>query len=376
MTLAHALLLLAGLAGAAQGAQRRPAVDPAAPLSGPHRAELGRLDAALAKGDERSLAALLAELQPRIDASERFALDALYVLVGRRRFAEAREQWNRLAPKLQAKLGSGAATGGSEEERRRRAAEALFVQGLLTARGGARDEALRDLRQADGYGFPPLDSPLMRLAADCLAELSEHRLAAQAYGEYLKRAPADTDARLSLAASLVLSGQVRSADAELARVREEERRAKRETPRAQFWTGALRLEQKRYDEARRHLERALELDPSCVDCVAHLAQLAYLDGDDALCASLLARAEALDASNVEAGLVAGMLANRNGRYAEAIRHLQRVVERAPGSARAQHQLALAYRRSGDAEKAREHQAIYDRLLQEQRAAGLGARGTE
>jgi hypothetical protein len=53
-----------------------------------------------------------------------------------------------------------------------------------------------------------------------------------------------------------------------------------------------------------------------------------------------------------------------------------VVEQAPRSAPAQHQLALAYRRSGNAAKAREHQAIYDRLLQEQRAASLGVRGSE
>jgi len=38
--------------------------------------------------------------------------------------------------------------------------------------------------------------------------------------------------------------------------------------------------------------------------------------------------------------------------------------------------SLAYRRSGNAEKAREHQAIYDRLIQEQRAGSVGVRGSE
>jgi tetratricopeptide (TPR) repeat protein len=256
--------------------------------------------------------------------------------------------------------------------RQRRAAEALFVQGLLGARTGAKEAALRDLRQADGYGFPPLDSPLMRLAADCLAELQEHALAAQAYREYVARAPADTSARLRLGAALLLSGQVRDAEKELARALAEAP----ESPQAHYWMGALRLEQKRYPEARAELQRALALDPACVDCMAHLAHTAYLDNDLALCGSLLAGAEAIDPAHAQANLVAGMLANRTGRYEAAILHLTRVVEKAPGSARAQFQLAFAYRRSGNAAKAREHQAIYDRLLQEQRASALEVPGSK
>ncbi len=63
-----------------------------------------------------------------------------------------------------------------------------------------------------------------------------------------------------------------------------------------------------------------------------------------------------------------------GRYDQAIEHLTRVVERAPGYARAQYQLAIAYQRSGNAEKAREHQEIYNRLIQEQKARTIGVRG--
>jgi len=345
-----------------------------APLSGPHRAELKRLDDLLAKDDTAGAASLLGRLQPRIDADERFGFDTIYVLVGRRRFAEAKEQWNRLAPRLQQALREPSRPGGGAPDtvRQRRAAEALFVQGLLGARTGAKEAALRDLRQADGYGFPPLDSPLMRLAADCLAELQEHALAAQAYREYVARAPADTGARLRLGASLLLSGQVRDAEKELARALPEAP----ESPQAHYWMGALRLEQKRYPEAKVELQRALSLDPACVDCMAHLAHTAYLDNDLALCQSLLSRAEAIDPAHVQANLVAGMLANRTGRYDAAILHLTRVVEKAPGSARAQFQLAFAYRRSGNAAKAREHQAIFDRLLQEQQAGALRVPGSE
>jgi tetratricopeptide (TPR) repeat protein len=344
------------------------------PLAGPHRAQLTRLDDLLAKDDTAGAASLLGRLQPQLDADERFALDAIYVLVGRRRFAEAKEQWNRLAPRLQQSLRapSERSAGASEAERRRRTAEALFVQGLLGARSGAGEQALLDLRQADGYGFPPLDSPLMLLAAECLAELQEHALAAQAYREYVSRAPADTSARLSLGASLLLSGRVREAETELARVLAEAP----ESPQAQYWMGALLFEQKRYPDARARLQRALELDARCVDCMAHLAQVAYLDDDLALCESFVSQAEALDPAHVQTQLVAGMLANRTGRYEAAILHLTRVVEKAPGSARAQFQLAFAYRRSGNAAKAREHQALYDRLLQEQRASATKVPGSE
>jgi hypothetical protein len=121
-------------------------------------------DTHLAASDFAAAEALLRQLQPRIDADERYAFDAIYVLVGRRRFSEARDQWNRLAPRLQKSLQeslrgpSGVASPAADQEVQRRAAEALFVQGLLTARTGPKDEALRLLRQADGR-IPAADSP-------------------------------------------------------------------------------------------------------------------------------------------------------------------------------------------------------------------------
>jgi len=342
------------------------------PLSSRNQQDLKRLDDHLAAGDAAAAAAALQELQPRLDADERLALDAIYVLLGRQRVAEAKEQWNRLAPRLQQAIADSRPGATAERARQRRAAEALFVQGLLGCRADSKASALRDLEQADGYGFPPLDSRLIVLAANCLVELHEPALAAQAYRAFLERTPGDSDARLRLGASLLLSGQVGAADPELARALAETPRS----PQAHYWMGALRFQQKRYDEARERLEQALSLDPRCVDCMAQLAHVAYLAGDDPLCESFLKQAEALDPAHVETNLVAGMHANRSGQYALAIQHLKGVVERAPGSARAQHQLALAYRRSGDAERAREHQAVYERLLKEQRETSLGERGPE
>jgi tetratricopeptide (TPR) repeat protein len=264
--------------------------------------------------------------------------DTIYSLVGQRRFAEARDEWNRLAPSLQESLGTALAPSpAAEEARQRRVAEALFVQGLLAARLGPKDEALRLLQQADGYGFPPLDSPLMRLGA-----------------------------------ALLLAGRLGAAEPELEEVL---RRAPRH-PQANFYLGALRFEQKRTAESRRFLEQELALDPRCYGCMAKLAHVAYLDGDDRLCESWLAKATALDPDYVETRFVSAMLANRAGRHDQAVRDLVRVVAQAPGYAPAQYQLALAYRRSGDAEKARQHQEIYNRLIQEQKAKTIGVRGTE
>jgi lipopolysaccharide biosynthesis regulator YciM len=110
--------------------------------------------------------------------------------------------------------------------------------------------------------------------------------------------------------------------------------------------------------------------------MAKLAHVAYLNADDRQCESWLARAAALDPDYFETNLVSGMLENRTGRYEQAIQHLSRVVQRSPGYAKAQYQLALAYQRSGDAQKAREHLEIYDKLVQEHKARTIGVRGAE
>jgi tetratricopeptide (TPR) repeat protein len=338
--------------------------------SPPDRRALVQLESHLAAGDFARARAVLEGLQPAIDGDERLALDTMYVLISGRAFSEARDQWNRLAPRLQEGLRSAAATPGEEQARQRRAAEALFVQGLLTARLGEKKEALGYLQKADGYGFPPLDSPLMLLAADCLFELQEHALAAQAYQEIVSRAPENVAARLRLAASLLTAGKLAAAEKELQEVL---RRAP-DQPQASFYLGAVLFEQKRTGEARARLERELGLDPRCYGCMAKLAHVAYLDGDDALCQSWLEKAAALEPGYVETNLVAGMLASRQGRYDEAVRSLLRVLEQAPDYAQAHYQLALAYRRAGDARRAGEHQATYDRLVREQKARTLGVRG--
>ncbi len=342
---------------------------------GRHDLHLQLLEARLTAGDVSRAEALLDRLQPELRTDDRFALDVIYCLVRHDRIAQARAQWDQVGERIQASLRSASSRTLSPAEDaalRRRVAEGLFVQGLLTAHLGRKEEALGFLRQADGYGFPPLDSPLMALAADTLFELQEYTLAAQAYQEVLKRAPRSIEARLRLGISLYSAGRFAESDGELAQVL----RRQPGLRLANYYRGAVLFELKRYDEAVTHLKRELALDARCAACQAKLAYIAYLNGDDRQCESLLAQATALDPTQPEANLVAGMLQIRTGRYEEAVRHLSRVVEQAPGYATAQYQLALAYQRSGNAEKAREHLEAYDRLIQEQKARAIGVRGAQ
>jgi tetratricopeptide (TPR) repeat protein len=374
MTTARALLAVALVVSSQAGAAPPPSGGAAAARpTRPHDADLKRLDGLLGSGDLAAAQALLQGLQPQLDADDRFALDTIYVLLGHHRLPEARDQWNRVGARLQERFGRPAGTGATAEARRQRwVAEAIFVQGLLTAQAGQKDEALQLLRQADGYGFPPLDSPLVMVAADCLLSLQEYALAAQAYGEILKRTPANVKARLSRGIALYSSGRLAAAERELRLVL----RQAPGTPQADYSLGAVLFDQKRTDEAKTHLERELARDPGCASCLAKLAHIAYLGGDDQRCESLLVKAAALDPTHVESNLVLGMLEIRTGRYDLAIQHLTGVVEQVPGSATAHYQLALAYQRSGNGAKAREHLEAFNRLIQEEKARTIGVRGAK
>jgi tetratricopeptide (TPR) repeat protein len=338
------------------------------------RPELARLDALLAAGDTAGAEALLQGLDAELERDDRLAFDAIYVLVGHRRYVEARAQWNRLAPRVQQSLraaseaGKAPGAGGQQE----RLAEVLFMQALLVARGGDTREALDLLRQTDGLGFPALDSPLMLLAAECLFDLREYDLAVAAYGEYVKRHPSDAKARAGLGAALYSTGKVREAREEL----EAALRADPATPRANYTLAAVLFEMQRFEDARQRLERELALDPRCTPCLSRLAHIAYLAGDDRQCESWLVRAMALDPADLESQLVSGLLALRDRRYDVAIVHLVRAVEQSPDFPTARYQLAIAYQRAGQADKAREHLEAYRRLLKEQSAREIGVRGVK
>jgi tetratricopeptide (TPR) repeat protein len=365
MTRLRAVVVAALIGCASAGLRAQEASQP-----GTHP-ESAALDARLAAGDTAGAAAWLSSHASALATDDRLAFDALYVLVRRGRVDEARVQWNQLAGRLAGELRATAAAGQSASpSAQRRLGEALFAQALLVARTDQRDEALTLLGQADAHGFPPLDSPLMRLAAETLATLNEYALSDNAYREYLQGAPDDVAARLSLATSLYASRQFALARVEL----EDVVRRAPDTKSAHYLLGAVLVELGEYEAARTHLSRELASDATCVGCLSRLAHLAYLEGRDAECEGLLAKATALDAADVETRMIAGLLAFRRERYDAAIEHLSHVVARSPGYMAARYQLAMAYRRVGNAEKAKEQLDAYQRLLQEQKAREIGVRG--
>jgi tetratricopeptide (TPR) repeat protein len=339
-----------------------------APLA--QRDELVKLDALLAAGESAKADALLKTMAPRLAKDDRLAFDAIYVLLTRDRVADAKAQWNALAPRVQVRV--KAAGESPTDADRQLLGEAMFVQGLLAARGGDRKDALQSLQRADGLGVPPLDSPLMLLAADTLFALQEHTLAVSAYREFLKRRPGHAAARASFGAALYATGALPEARSELEGVL----RQSPKTPRASYTLGSLLFQLKEYDEARTRLQHELSLDPQCAPCLSRLAHIAYIEGDDASCRSWLDKARAIDASNAEVLFVGGALALRQGRYEEAVTLLQSAVEAAPDFSTARFQLATAYRRAGQPDKAREQLEIYQRLLEEQKAREKGVRGSD
>jgi tetratricopeptide (TPR) repeat protein len=312
----------------------------------PHRhdVQLALLESYLLRARLPAATALLARLQPELDSSDRFAFDVTYCLLQHRQFRLAQAQWRRIDARVQ---------GGAPPA----VAEALFVHGLLASVDGRKQEALDLLHRADGGGIPPPGSPLVFMAADSFYWLKEYRLAAGAYAEALAHFPANVGARLRLGASLYWTSQ-------LPQAREELERVLRESPReaqANHYLGLVLFALKRNDEARASFEKELALDPACAECMAMLAHLAYLAGDDQRAGSWLRKAVAAGSTTPETDLVHGMIANRAGDYEAAIRYLSRAVTQLPQFAQAHFQLATAYERSGNAEKAQHHLALYREL---------------
>jgi predicted Zn-dependent protease len=105
--------------------------------------------------------------------------------------------------------------------------------------------------------------------------------------------------------------------------------------------------------------------------MAELAYLAYLAGDNDGCRGWLEKAQALNPGWVETEMVAGLLYNRLGQFERAIQLLEAVVKERPRSSKAHFQLSQAYARAGNEAKAKEHAAIYDKLVAEEKARQLG-----
>jgi tetratricopeptide (TPR) repeat protein len=327
-----------------------------------HDVHLALLDSYLVRGNAKKATALLQRLEPELASDVRFAFDAIYYLLQYRQAALAQEQWRRVHGQIQARTQQGSGPAAQ-----RNLGEDLFVQGLLAAAAQQKDEAMRLLHLADSHGFPALDSRQILMLADTLYELQEDGLAVPTYQEYLQHWPEDKQARLHLAVSLQACNQPLAAQEQLEHVLRQDPRF----PEANYYLGTVLFDQKRKDEAKARLDQELKLNPRCHPCMAKLAHVAYLAGDDQSCESWLRRAAALDPAWAETNLVYGMLEIRAGKHESAIEHLSKVVEQFPDHTQAHFQLAIAYQRGGNAEKALEHANVFKKLSQEQKAQTVG-----
>lgn len=125
--------------------------------------------------------------------------------------------------------------------------------------------------------------------------------------------------------------------------------------------------QKRYDQGKRMLQRALRLAPDDVEALAALAEaeegLSELESAEEHARLALAR----DADHLTANLVLGLLHMRNQRYDDAVPPLRTVVRLDPSSPKAHYQLSLAYARLGDRDASAHHLERYQAALEAAKA---------
>ncbi len=323
--------------------------------------QLKLLDSLLAAGDRKGALARAERLRESLDRDRAFAFQVAYLFVSHGLQEAAEEQLGRISARVQEelqKLPPGDRTSPAARASRRDAAEIDFIRGLAAAGSERKDEALELLQRADRQDFPPRESYQMLMLADSLARLREHRLAAQAYEEYLKHHPDDDAARMRLGDAFYTLGWFEEARA----CYEQIRKRNPHFPQLDYALAKVLLDLHQVEEAETYAQRSLKTDSACARCLAKLAHIEYLRAHNDECRNLLEKALALDPEWTETHLVYGLLHNRLGRYDLAIESLEKVIRIDPDYPTAHYQLAVAYQRSGRAEKAKEHREIYNRLV--------------
>jgi tetratricopeptide (TPR) repeat protein len=274
-------------------------------------------------GEAAQLYDALAEQRPR-DESVLYGVALSTFNVGR--LAEA-EQLARRAVDAALALAKGTNLKSVENER---AADALVLLGVVLAVRHDDAGALKAIQQAVQLAPDNFDAQLALGRA--LFGMGDDAGAARAFRAAVSLKPADTQALFFLATTLEHSGD---ADAALAAYRELVARQPR-TAEGHLGLGVLLLKRggADADEGVRELERALEINSDLY----------------------------------EARVTLGRVLITRGRANDAVEHLRRAAELAPGNPEPHYQLSLAYRRLGRKDEADAESEIVKRIHESRRGS--------
>lgn len=121
-------------------------------------------------------------------------------------------------------------------------------------------------------------------------------------------------------------------------------------------------------QAKKELEAELEIDPRRAAAVFVLGEIARRAGQWDEAVRLFTSASEMDVGFLEAYLGLGMTLNAAGRFADAIKPLERYAKGAPDDPAGHYQLAIAYSRSGDKEAAERELKLQREALAKKQAS--------
>jgi tetratricopeptide (TPR) repeat protein len=113
--------------------------------------------------------------------------------------------------------------------------------------------------------------------------------------------------------------------------------------------------------ARKHLDVCLKQNPSDPGALYYLGMIQKMDGDTATAIQTLSKSVALNPKNGDAQGALGALLLQAGDVAGAITALEVAKQAAPDEAQNYYNLALAYSRAGEADKAKAHLERYQQM---------------
>jgi tetratricopeptide (TPR) repeat protein len=223
-------------------------------------------------------------------------------------------------------------------------AEAHFLLGTALVMTGERTAARTELARA-----LELDASLIearRILAEVHAALGEHEYAIEEGRRYLGQKPDAVTTRIRVAQSLLATGRVDAALAEVQAIDESQR-----DMQVDYAIGRIYLSKGDPVNARKHLMAALEAQPQNPDILGAVLQLDRREGLLESSAERINAAVAANPDDAALQKLAGTLALAQGRGADAEAAFKRAIELDPDSADASRMLAEFYARTGRTQQA-------------------------